>query len=146
MVAAAAVSAVMFGASHGHVAAALAITLQRARPTDSAPVSPQRWSAGEAVSQGVRLALLALAGPPVQHTAAPGAGGEMARVPGDDSSSVAPPEQVRATGADVLRGFEAVVAGHFPPAQASKLHAVLADRARVMAMPVHEFVSLLVRN
>jgi 2-methylcitrate dehydratase PrpD len=146
MIAAAAVSAAMLGASSAHVAAALALAGQRARPRDAASGAQQRWVAGEAVGQGVRLALLALAGSHAGHIVAPAAGLEVAGVPGEDSPCVAPPEQVREAGAQALRELETAVAAHFSPAQAGKLHAVLADRARVMALPVHEFVSLLVRN
>ena len=70
----------------------------------------------------------------------------MAEFPGDGSPCVVPPELVRETGAQALRELESAVAGHFPPTQANKLHAVLGDRVKVMATPVQEFVSLLVRN
>jgi len=53
----------------------------------------------------------------------------------------------RAEGIPLLvQKFEASVAGHFSPAQAEKIRAVFADRARLEAMPVHEFVSVMVRN
>jgi len=53
----------------------------------------------------------------------------------------------RAEGIPLLvQKFEASVAGHFSPAQAEKIRAVFADRARLEAMPVHEFVSVLVKN
>jgi len=146
MIASAAVSAAMFGASRGHVEAAIAIALQRARPSDATIDWQERWVTGEAVSQGVRLALLALAGPPADHSAAPGAGREIAGLAGGEPPCDTPLDQARATGEGVLQGLETAVAGHFPPAQAAKLHALLADRAKVIAMPVHEFVALLVRN
>ena len=38
------------------------------------------------------------------------------------------------------------VASHFPPAQAAKLTSLLADRARLEALPINELVSLTVRN
>ena len=146
MIAAAAVSTAMFGGSQGHITAAIEIALQRARPRDAAVVSQSRWAAGEAVSQGVRLALLALAGPPAEHTAAPGPGRELDDLPGERLLRAPPSSEVAALGVQVLQELENAVAGHFSPAQAGKLHAVLADRVTVMAMPVHEFVSLLVRN
>jgi 2-methylcitrate dehydratase len=53
----------------------------------------------------------------------------------------------RAEGIPLLvQKFEASVAGHFSAAQAEKIRALFADRARLEAMPVHEFVSVLVRN
>jgi len=90
--------------------------------------------------------LLALAGPPTEHDVAPGPGRQAAGFLAEGPSCDVPLEQLRATGASVLQGLETAVAGHFPPAQATRLQALLADHARVMAMPVHEFVSLLVRN
>jgi 2-methylcitrate dehydratase len=45
----------------------------------------------------------------------------------------------------LVKKFEASVAGHFSPAQADKIKAVFADRARLEAMPVHEFVSAMVK-
>ena len=146
LAASAAVSAAMFGGSRGHVEAALAIALQRARPGRPAIDLRERWGAGEAVSHGVRLALLALAGPPTEHDVAPGPGRQAAGFLAEGPSCDVPLEQLRATGASVLQGLETAVAGHFPPAQATRLHALLADHVRVMATPVHEFVSLLVRN
>ena len=44
------------------------------------------------------------------------------------------------------RKFEAAVVAHFKPAQAAKILASFADRARLEAMPVNEMVSMLVRN
>jgi 2-methylcitrate dehydratase len=146
MLAAAAVSAAMFGASRNHVAAALAIALQRARPRESAIETPGRWGAGEAVSQGVRLALLALAGPPAEPAAASGSTLELDGLPGEEPPCVDEPGQLGAAGASAVQALESAIAAHFPTAQANKLRAVLADRARLVAMPVHEFVSLLVRN
>jgi 2-methylcitrate dehydratase len=141
MVATSAVTAAMFGASRGHVVATLSAALRRAHPVETAQGPQERWFAGQAVSQGVRLALLALAGASADDSVASEAAMDLAGPP-----CVVPLEQVRAAGVSVLQGLEAAVAGHFPPAQAAKLHALLPDRARVVAMPVHEFVSLLVRN
>jgi 2-methylcitrate dehydratase len=53
----------------------------------------------------------------------------------------------RAEGLPLLvKKFEASVARHFPPAQAGRIQAMFADRARLGALPVHEFMSALVRN
>ena len=53
----------------------------------------------------------------------------------------------RAEGIPLLVGkFEASVAGHFPPGQARKIHAMFGDRPRLEAMPVHEFVAAMVKN
>ena len=52
----------------------------------------------------------------------------------------------RAEGIPLLvRKFEASVVEHFSPAQTEKIKAVFADRARLDSMPVHEFVSVMVR-
>jgi 2-methylcitrate dehydratase len=42
--------------------------------------------------------------------------------------------------------FDSSVTAHYPPVQAEKIRTTFADRARVEAMPVNEFVSMLVRN
>lgn len=47
--------------------------------------------------------------------------------------------------AEQLREFEASVATHFPPVQAAKITALFADRSRLEATPVHEFVAVMVR-
>jgi len=52
----------------------------------------------------------------------------------------------RAEGIPLLvKKFEASVAAHFPAKQAGKIKAVFADRAKLEAMPVHEFVSSMVK-
>ena len=52
----------------------------------------------------------------------------------------------RAEGIPLLvRKFEASVVEHFSPAQTEKIKAVFADRAKLEAMPVHEFVSVMVK-
>jgi len=45
----------------------------------------------------------------------------------------------------LARKFEASVAGHFAPAQTAKIKALFADRSRLEAAPVHEFVSVMVK-
>jgi 2-methylcitrate dehydratase len=45
----------------------------------------------------------------------------------------------------LLEKFEASVAAHFAPPQTIKIKAMFADRAKLEAMPVHEFVSVLVK-
>ena len=42
--------------------------------------------------------------------------------------------------------FESSVTAHYPPVQAERIRATLADRARVESMPTNELVSMLVRN
>jgi 2-methylcitrate dehydratase len=52
----------------------------------------------------------------------------------------------RAEGIPLLvKKFETSVAAHFAPAQAAKVRAVFADRAKLEAMPVHEFISHMVK-
>jgi 2-methylcitrate dehydratase len=53
----------------------------------------------------------------------------------------------RAEGTPVLvKKFEASTAAHFSPAQTGKIKALFANRAKLEAMPVHEFVSVMVKN
>jgi hypothetical protein len=46
----------------------------------------------------------------------------------------------------VRHRLDAAVATHFPASQAARLATLLADRARLEAMPINELVSLTVRN
>jgi hypothetical protein len=46
----------------------------------------------------------------------------------------------------VRERFAACVATHFPTAQAGKLAAMFADRAKLEALPINELVSMTVRN
>ena len=60
-----------------------------------------------------------------------------------------PPEERKSFGATVnalKQKFEASVAAHFPPPQTGKIAALFADRAKLEAMPVHEFVAVMVKN
>jgi 2-methylcitrate dehydratase len=53
----------------------------------------------------------------------------------------------RAEGMPVLqKKFEASVAAHFSPKQTEAIKALFADRAKLMQMPVNEFVSGLIKN
>jgi 2-methylcitrate dehydratase len=53
----------------------------------------------------------------------------------------------RAEGMPVLvKKFEAAVAAHFSPKQTDSIKALFADRARLVKMPVQEFVAALVKN
>jgi 2-methylcitrate dehydratase len=53
----------------------------------------------------------------------------------------------RAEGIPLLKQkFEASVAAHFPQPQTGKIIGLFADRAKLEAMPVHEFVSVVVKN
>ena len=51
---------------------------------------------------------------------------------------------IRSAAGAYRHGFS--VTAHYPPVQAEKIRTTFADRARVEAMPVNEFVSMLVRN
>ena len=53
----------------------------------------------------------------------------------------------RAEGIPLLvKKFEASVAAHFSPLQTDRIKALFADRSRLETMPVHEFVSAMVKN
>jgi hypothetical protein len=45
-----------------------------------------------------------------------------------------------------VKKFETSVAGHFEPKQASLIHATFADKRKLLAMPVNEFVATMVKN
>jgi 2-methylcitrate dehydratase len=52
----------------------------------------------------------------------------------------------RAEGIPLLvKKFDTSVAAHFPAPQAERIRALFADRARLEALPVHEFVAALVK-
>jgi 2-methylcitrate dehydratase len=44
-----------------------------------------------------------------------------------------------------VKKFEASVAGHFAPAQSERIRALFDDRAKLEAMPVHQFVAAMVK-
>ena len=46
----------------------------------------------------------------------------------------------------LVKKFDASVAAHFSPLQAERIKLLFADRAKLEAMPVHEFVSTMVKN
>lgn len=106
------------GASRAQITTALSQGPQ-ALPGDKS----RRWAAGDAAARAVRLAFCPLSGAP--ETASPPA-------PLPD-----PAQQ---------QEFGASVAALFPAKQAALIARRLADPAAVSAMPVHEFVALLVRN
>jgi 2-methylcitrate dehydratase len=121
----AAVVARLLGGSPGQVAAALGMD----RP--AAPGAPApRWTAGDAAAHAVRLAFMAMR---LDGVASPPAGGAMPAC---------------ATGADAAStdGFAASVAAHFSKRQAALICSRVDDRAALSAMPVHEFMALLVKN
>jgi len=45
----------------------------------------------------------------------------------------------------LVKKFEGSVAGHFVPVQSDRIRALFADRAKLEAMPVHEFVAAMVK-
>jgi 2-methylcitrate dehydratase len=95
-------------------------------PTEEAG---SRWAAGAAAARAVRLAFGALCGAPDESAALPQR---------PEREDLASPRQDQ--------DFAASVAALFPRRQAALIGERLADQAAVEAMPVHEFVALLVRN
>ncbi len=114
----------LLGASHEQLTAALHLD----RPTlGNAPVGRRAY--GEAAAQAVRISFKVMSGAP------------------DPLAS--PPERYSA-GPGLARAlpyyFVASVEALFPLTQATLIRARIADRVRIAATPVHEFVALLVRN
>jgi 2-methylcitrate dehydratase len=112
-----------------------------------------RWATADATSRGVRHALMTvtrgMGSPSVRSAATPGPwdalfeGKSVGLAAGLGSRMM---ERLPLPAlAEQLREFEASVAMHFPPVQAAKITAMFADRARLEATPVHEFVSVMVR-
>jgi 2-methylcitrate dehydratase len=121
------------------------------------PGARKRWAAGDATSRGVRLAMLAIAG----HAGCPSALSAQGlglcdvqfrsrplALPRALASHMLESLQFRSTEAvPALRHkFESSVAAHFPAGQAAKIGALAADRARTEAMPIHQFVAVMVKN
>jgi 2-methylcitrate dehydratase len=142
-IASAEITAAAFGGSAEQVAQAA----RWARVTGStiSVEAPPAWAAGLACSDGVRLGLLALR---------EGQGVEPVDLePGERATLV---EQVNRAWQDAAGGeavatavrqrLDAAVTAHFPASQAARLTALLADRARLEALPINELVSLTVRN
>ena len=106
----------------------LAVALHLDRPT-LADAPAGRRACGEAAAQAVRISFRVMSGAPdalASHPDRSSAGPGLARGLPDD--------------------FAASVAALFPLTQATLIRARIADRARIAATPVHEFVALLVRN
>jgi 2-methylcitrate dehydratase len=123
--AAAAVVTRLLGGNPGQVAAVLCMD-RTAAPQPSAP----RWAAGEAAAHAVRLAFLATRLEGVEPTLAAGAVAGCAT--GRDAAST--------------DGFAASVGAHFAARQAALIRSRVTDQAALAAMPVHEFMALLVKN
>lgn len=116
-----------------------------------------RWAAADATSRGVRLALLALAGEPGYPPARcfEIAHGSLVALLAQHPLAAGRPAGVRAIELQIAASddariaasrLEAVVAAHYPAAQGGKVLAMWRDRSALAALPVHEFVALLVRN
>lgn len=137
-----------------HVAAAVAIARSDVCVTELAGTPPGRgrhepWRIGDATSRGVRLALIALAGPDMTWSPPPDARDETAMQP----ALMAELDQswrTVATTADISNRirerFAACVTTRFPALQAARLAAMFADRATIEALPINELVSMTVRN
>lgn len=108
----------------------------------------ERWRLGDATGRGVRLALLALA----DRTSTLGsavAGDQGVRRSGDVPEiglTWGAAETAPGVASRIHDRFAANVATHFPTAQATRIVAMFADRARLEALPVNELVSMTVRN
>lgn len=113
----------LLGGSREQVAAALQLEPATTEP----PVG--RCAAGAAASRAVRLALIAVK-LPAQTLAMP-------------QARRRPPPACNALGGEDFAGSVSTL---FPARQAALICARLADEAVVAAMPVHEFVALLVKN
>ena len=104
---------------------------------------------GDATSRGVRFALIAVTvGPGYRPPSSSAESAALQQPAAKDGSGRIAAEAIvmREPGPRILERFTASTAAHFPPAQASRIKALFADRTRFEAMPVHEFVSALVRN
>ena len=132
--AAAAVVTRLLGGSRAQMATALCIDRYPA-----AGSSAGRWAAGAAAAHAVRCAFVAMNIEPTDAATLPGSA---APVPADDVAEARGGDG----GADPIDAFADGVAGHFPVRQAALIRARIADRAVAIAMPVHEFIALLVNN
>jgi 2-methylcitrate dehydratase len=140
-IATAAVATALLGGTRGQVvdAASGAWLDGGVRPAaGSAPGEDARrgWELGDATSRGVWHALNA-----VRNAVEVGEDASAAAVyPVTDRRDLsdAPPA--------IVERFESAVAGAFPAAQAKKIHALFGDALKLDAMPVNEFVAMLVRN
>jgi 2-methylcitrate dehydratase len=121
------------------------------------PGARKSWAAGDATSRGVRLAMLAIAGdagcPSALSAKGSGLcdvlfGGRPLALPRALASQMMESLQFRDAEAvrALLQKFESSVAAHFPAGQAAKIGALVADRARTEAMPIHQFVAVMVKN
>jgi hypothetical protein len=102
------------------------------------------WVLADAASRGVRLAWLAqAAGPCGAHDGPPEIAPVIEVINGhfDREPPLAEPVAAR-----IRERFEASVARHFPVAQAARIIALYGAMDALVAMPINECVSALVRN
>ena len=112
-----------------------------------------RWATADATSRGVRHALMTVTrstdSPSVLPAQTPGL--QEARLEGKSAGLAAGlgsgmTERVPLPAwTEQLREFEASGATLFSPVQAAKITALFADRSRLEATPVHEFMAVMVR-
>lgn len=141
--ASAAVTTRLLGGGVAQIAAAASLALCDGDPAavhpraqGSAPGRP--WAGADAASRGVRLALIALAASDEDRSEA--AAGPEAAAFGVAADKDSEPD---VGAADRLA---ASVRAHFDARQAASILRRLADKRTVLAMPVHEFAAILVRN
>jgi 2-methylcitrate dehydratase len=150
----AASAASLLGGTRDQIAAAVAIA--RSETPASENLGPaegvdtqERWRIGDATSRGVRLALIAL----TEQTAArsvvprPNDGTEVQRaVLGQMDQGWLAAATAPGVASRIRDRFAASVMAHFPAAQAGRITAMFAERAKLEALPVNELVSMTGRN
>lgn len=144
-VASAAVATRLLGGGVAQIAAAASLALQDgdeavAHPRAAGVDARRRWAGADAASRGVRLALMALATSDEDAVAD-------AALPAEATAFGAPDEAGSEpdNGAPAQR-LAAIVQAHFAPRQAALILRRTADKPALLAMPVHDFVAILVRN
>lgn len=142
----------LLGATAMQRARAHHLAAREALVNDAVVQRPSSWL-GDANARGVRIALLAMAEVPDRAWA------WADRVGSQPASSLQPqatalsllqtpdlPACDTSSAQRIRERFLANATAHFPPVQAGKLKAALADRSRLEGMPVNELVSMTVRN
>ncbi len=135
--ASAAVLARLLGGGRAQMAAALC---RDPHPAPDASAGP--WGVGEAAARAVHRAFLAMQ---AESSARSGQATQATQTAqATVSASAAAARGEAAPGATDT--FADSVTGHFAARQAALIRSRIADRDTVIAMPVHEFVALLVKN
>lgn len=162
-IASAAMASVLLGAGREQVVAAVAHAWLDAQTGAGQSVTSVRWSAGDASSRAIRIALLASNNELAYPFTYPAGRAIDAAAHDDEAAQQAVERSVRLarpiqldsvafanrdaqTEASVMKKFDEAVVSHFSAKQSELIRQMVADGAALRSRPLAEFVARLVKN